>query len=82
MNEKSTTTPSGAQLAAQGMANQDPLDMPLPCDIRVHGMCFSKGVKLRVFIEAAASWKVLADKHVAGDLKPNPNFPFGGGETL
>lgn len=60
------TTPSAAQLAAQGMANQDPLDIPLPCEIRVHGMRFSKGVKLRVFVEAAARWKVLADKYAAG----------------
>jgi hypothetical protein len=48
---------------ANGKTNTtDPLDMPLPCEIRVPGMRFSKGVKLRVFVEAAARWKAMADR--------------------
>lgn len=40
----------------------DPLDMELPCEIRVPGMRFSKGVKLRTFVEAARRWKAMADE--------------------
>lgn len=58
----------------------EPLDTPLPCDIRVHGMRFGKGVKLRVFAEAAARWKVLADKYVVNDLRSDAKLR--GGEAL
>lgn len=39
----------------------DGLDAPLPCDVTINGgMTFSKGVKLRTFVNAAERWRKLA----------------------
>jgi hypothetical protein len=40
----------------------DPLDTPLPCDVRLPGVVFGKGVKLRALVNAAARWKERADR--------------------
>lgn len=49
----------------------DPLDTPLPCDVRFPGVAFSKGVKLRTLVEAATRWKQKADAEVRKTLPPD-----------
>lgn len=48
----------------------DPLDTPLPCDVKVPGAVFRKGVSLRTFVTAAARWKAKADEAFAASLPP------------
>lgn len=40
----------------------DPLETPLPCDVRCGSIRFSKGVPLRILVEAATRWRALATK--------------------
>lgn len=42
--------------------SDDPMDMPLPCDVKCGSVTFSKGVSLRTLVNAAARWKAIADK--------------------
>lgn len=46
----------------------DPLDMPLPCAVKLPGVVFGKGVSLRTLVEAAARWKAMADKAAFASL--------------
>lgn len=55
-------------MADDPIKTTDPLDTPLPCDVRCGSVKFSKGVSLRTFVEAATRWKVLADAQVAGQM--------------
>jgi hypothetical protein len=50
-----------------GTANckADPLNTPLPCDVKVGGGTFRKGVKLGTFVEAARRWHNLAYPELA-----------------
>lgn len=49
----------------------DPLDIPLPAEVRLPGAVFGKGVSLLIFIGAARRWKALADEAARRDL-PEP----------
>ncbi|TWA71855.1 hypothetical protein FBZ84_101121 [Azospirillum baldaniorum] len=60
---------AGAQ-QAQGGDIADPLDTPLPCDVNVPNMRFGKGIPLRVLVDAAARWKVIAAKVPLAEMEP------------
>jgi hypothetical protein len=49
----------------------DPLDTPLPCDVKLPGVTFRKGVALRTLVEAAARWKREAGAAYAKSLPPD-----------
>ncbi|TWA74131.1 hypothetical protein FBZ82_101146 [Azospirillum brasilense] len=55
---------------AQGGDIADPLDTPLPCDVNVPNMRFGKGIPLRVLVDAAARWKVIAAKVPLAEMEP------------
>lgn len=46
----------------------DPLDTPLPCEVRFPGIIFGKGVSLRTLVNAATRWKAKADKAFVQEL--------------
>lgn len=51
----------------------DPLDTPLPCEVRINHIRFSKGVPLRTLVDAATRWHTQARdahlaKHPVGDV--------------
>jgi aconitase B len=54
----------------------DPLDMPLPCDVRFPGVTFGKGVALRTLVNAATRWKARADEAFAAKVPPDAKEQF------
>lgn len=49
----------------------DPMDVPLPCDVRFPGVTFKKGVPLRLLVNAASRWKQMADAACLANLPPD-----------
>lgn len=49
----------------------DPLDREkLPCDVRIGGVVFRKGLPLRTLVNAAARWRKMAHEAPFNDRTP------------
>lgn len=46
----------------------DPLDIPLPCEITINHITFDQGVSLRTFVNAAQRWHDEAKKNHKAEL--------------
>lgn len=51
------------------VAIMDPLDTPLPCDVKCGSVVFRKGVKLRVLADAAERWRAAAAPHEIAKIR-------------